>query len=116
MFTYNLSDTEYLVFKTQRDCFEVFSAHEGGGADMKKIATYQGGRWLFESFEQQKMFWFLFNMFKYQFGKAMKAYSRSLVEKPQTYVFTCAKRRFDIKVQKIKRGWDNWFYGLYSKR
>jgi len=115
MFTYNLSETEYLVFKTQRDCFELFSAHEGGGADMKKIATYKGGRWLFESFEQQKMFWFLFDMFKYKFGKAMKAYSRSTEEKPQTYVFTCAKRRFDIKVQKIKRGWDNWFYGLYSK-
>lgn len=115
MFTYNLSDTEYLVFKTQRDCFELFSAHEGGGADMKKIAIYKGGRWVFESYEQQKMFWFLFNMFKNQFGKALKSYSRATTEKPQTYVFTCAKRRFDIKIQKIKRGWDNWFYGLYGK-
>jgi hypothetical protein len=115
MFVYNLSETEYLTFKTQRDHFELYSGHEAGG-DLKRIAIYRGGKWLFESYDQQKLFWFLFNMFKKQFGKAMKAYVRSLNEKPKTYVIICAKRRIDIKVQKLKRDWDNWFYNFFYSR
>jgi len=114
-FVYNLSDTEYLVFKSQRECFELYSGHEGGG-ELKKIANYKGGKWFFDSFEQKKLFWFLFSMFKADFGKALKKYSRSLDEKPKTYVIKCAKRRFDIKVQKMKRSWNDWFYGLYPTR
>jgi hypothetical protein len=53
-------------------------------------------------------------MFKNDFGKALKKYTKSLNEKPKTYVINCAKRRFDIKVQKIKRGWSNWFYSFYE--
>ena len=113
MFTYNLSSTEYLVFKPQRDYFELYSGHEA--SELKKIATYRGGKWVFESYDQQKLFWFLYNLFKVDFGKAMKMYTRSLVERPKTYVITCAKRRIDIKVQKIKRNWDNWFYSFYRK-
>ena len=111
-FTYNLSETEYLVFKTQVSHFELFSGHEGGG-ELKKIANYRGGKWIFDSFEQQKLFWFLFTMFKNDFGKALKQYIRSLNEKPKTYVIKCAKRRFDIKIQKMKRGWTNWFYSSF---
>ena len=114
MFTYNLSETEYLVFKPQIDHFELYSGHEAGG-DLKKIATYKGGKWKFDSFDQEKLFWFLFDLFKADFGKALKQYIRSLNEKPSTYVITCAKRRFDIKVHKLKRNWDNWFYGLYYR-
>jgi hypothetical protein len=112
-YTYNLSDTEYIVFKTHNDHFELYSGHEGGG-DLKKIANYKGGKWLFDSFDQKKLFWFLFTMFKNDFGKALKKYTKSLNEKPKTYVIKCAKRRFDIKVQKIKRGWSNWFYSFYE--
>ena len=114
-FVYNLSDTEYLVFKSQRECFELYSGHEGGG-ELKKIANYKGGKWFFDSFEQKKLFWFLFSMFKVDFGRALKKYSKSLDEKPKTYVIKCAKRRFDIKVQKMKRSWNDWFYGLYPTR
>jgi len=112
-YVYSLSDTEYIVFKTHNDHFELFSGHEGGG-DLKKIANYKGGKWLFDSFDQKKLFWFLFTMFKNDFGKALKKYTKSLNEKPKTYVIKCAKRRFDIKVQKIKRGWSNWFYSFYE--
>ena len=42
-----------------------------------------------------------------------RLYSRTY-EKPKTYVITCSKRRFDIKVQKMKRDWSNWFYSFYE--
>ena len=41
-FTYNLSETEYLVFKTQMSHFELYSGHEAAG-ELKKIANYKGG-------------------------------------------------------------------------
>ena len=59
MFTYNLSDTEYLVFKTQQNHFEVFSGHEGGG-ETTKLGTFRGGKWIWDSFDQYKMFWKLY--------------------------------------------------------
>ena len=34
-FMYNLSETEYLVFKTQLSCIELFSGYEGSG-ELKK--------------------------------------------------------------------------------
>jgi hypothetical protein len=112
LMSYNLSDTESLLFRTNRDCFEVFSLHEGA-ADKTKIATYKGGKWVFDDFNQQKFFWLLYDRYKVQFGKAFKAYNRSLQEKPQTYIITCAKRRFDIKVTKMKRNMWDWFYGTF---
>ena len=111
-FMYNLSETEYLVFKTQINCVELFSGYEGSG-ELKKIANYKGGKWVFDSFDQQKLFWFLFSMFKPHFGKALKAYMRSLDEKPKTYIIKCAKRRFDIKIQKLKKNWNNWFFDTF---
>jgi hypothetical protein len=50
------------------------------------------------------------------FGKALKQYIRSLEGKPKTYMITCAKRRVDIKVTKMKRSWSNWFYGTFYGR
>ena len=70
-FIYNLSETEYLVFKPQRDHFELFSGHEGSATN-SKLATYKGGRWVFEDYTQKKLFWFLFNIYKKDFGKALK--------------------------------------------
>jgi len=46
-FIYNLSETEYLVFKPQRDYFELFSGHEGSTTN-SKLATYKSGRWIFD--------------------------------------------------------------------
>ncbi len=111
-FMYNLSETEYLVFKTQLSCIELFSGYEGSG-ELKKIANYKGGKWVFDSFDQKKLFWFLFSMFKVQFGKALKAYMRSLDEKPKIYVIQCAKRRFDIKIQRMKKNCWGWIYNTF---
>ena len=113
-FTYNLSETEYLVFKPNHNYFEVYSGHEA--SELKKIANYKGGKWIFDSYDQKKLFWFLFSIFKADFGKALKQYIRSLNEKPKIYVVVCAKRRFDIKTQKIKRSWGNWFYNTFYSR
>jgi hypothetical protein len=50
------------------------------------------------------------------FGKALKQYTKSLEERPKTYIITCAKRRIDIKITKMKRNWFNWFYNnFYGK-
>jgi hypothetical protein len=114
-FTYNLSDTEYLVFKTQRDDFELYSGHDGTSVNTK-IATYKNNKWNFEDYHQQKLFWFLFNIYKNDFGKAFRQYTRSLNEKPKTYVIECAARRFNIKVTKLKRNITNKFFNLYPTR
>ena len=100
-FIYNLSETEYLVFKSQRDCFELFSGHEGSETN-SKLATYKGGRWIFNDYNQKKLFWFLFSIYKKDFGKALKQYIRSQQNKPKTYIITWAKRREDIKITKMK--------------
>ena len=34
-------------------------------------------------------------------------------EKPKTYIITCAKRRVDIKVTKMKRNLADWFYETF---
>ena len=60
-----------------------------------------------------KLFWFLFNIYKKDFGKALKQYIRSQQEKPKTLIFTCAKRRVDIKITKLKRNVWDWFYGTF---
>jgi lipoprotein NlpI len=111
-FIYNLSETEYLVFKSQRDCFELFSGYEGSETN-SKLATYKGGRWIFNDYNQKKLFWFLFSIYKKDFGKALKQYIRSQQDKPKTYMITCAKRRVDIKITKMKRNMWDWFYGTF---
>lgn len=115
MFTYNLSETEYLVFKPQIDHFELYSGHEAGG-ELTKLATFRGGKWIWDSFDQYKMFWKIYSLFTEQFGKAVKAYNRSLKEKPKMYEFSCVRRKFSIRITKLKRGWENWFYGLHPTR
>ena len=115
MFTYSLSETEYLGFKTQKDHFELYSGHEGGG-EPSKIATFRGGKWIWESFEQQKIFWRLYDLFTNDFGRAIKAYNRSLKEKPAMYEFQCVRRKFSLKITRIKRGWNNWFYDTFYTR
>jgi hypothetical protein len=114
-FIYNLSETEYLVFKSHRDCFELYSGHEGSATN-SKLAIYKGGRWFFEDYNQKKLFWFLYNIYKNDFGKALKQYIRSTNEKPKTYIITCAKRRIDIRITKMKRNIWDWFYGTFYGR
>jgi len=115
MFIYSLSETEYLGFKTQNNSFELYSGYEGGG-EPTKIAMFKGGKWFWDSFEQKKLFWHLYNLFADNFGKAIKSYNRSLKEKPSLYEFSCVRRRFSIRVTKLKRNWENWFYSLHPTR
>jgi len=115
MFTYNLSETEYLAFNQTREGIELFSSAEGS-PEKKKIAVFKAGKWIFESYEQRKLFWFLFNLYKVQFGKGFKAFLKSSKEKPSMYEFKCVRRRISIKITRLKRNWDNWFYGLYPTR
>jgi hypothetical protein len=115
MFTYNLSDTEYLVFKTQQNHFELYSGHEAGG-EPTKLAVFRGGKWVWDSYEQHKMFWHLYELFTDQFGRAVKAYNRSLKEKPKMYEFYCVRRKFSLKITRLKRNYTNWFFSLYPSR
>ena len=114
-FIYNLSETEYLVFKPRRDHFELYSGYEGSSTN-SKLATYRGGKWSFEDYNQKKLFWFLFNIYKKDFSKALKQYIRSQQDKPKTYIITCAKRRFDIKITKMKRSMWSWVYETFYGR
>ena len=113
-FSFSLSETESLVFRTEQNKFLLFSKHES--SQETQIASYVSGKWYFDNYQQRKLFFFLFNLYKKEFGKALKAYVRSIQEKPQTYIITCAKRRFDIKITKVKRDMSNWFYNnFYGK-
>jgi hypothetical protein len=114
LFSFSLSETESLVFRTEQDKFLLFSKHES--SQETQIATYIGGKWYFDNFQQRKLFFFLYNIYKIEFGKALKSYIKSIQEKPKTYIITCAKRRIDIKVTKAKRNVSNWFYNnFYGK-
>jgi hypothetical protein len=110
-FTYHLSETDSLFFKTYPTHFAIYSKHESSVET--KIAEMRNGKWRFEDYNQRKLFFFLFNIYKKDFGKALKQYVRSLEEKPRTYIITCAKRRVDIKVTKMKRNLADWFYETF---
>ena len=81
-----------------------------------EIATYKGGKWVFSDYNEKKLFWFLFSIYKNDFGKALKQYIRSLDEKPKTYMIECAARRFNIKITKLKRNISNKFYNIYPTK
>lgn len=113
-FSYSIAETECLVFKTELDHFHLYSKHES--TSESHIATYKGGKWIFENMQQRQFFFLLFKQYKVQFGKAVKAYNRSLKEKPRLYEFRCLRSRFSLKVGRLKRGWTNWFFELYPTR
>lgn len=113
-FTYHLSETDSLFFKTYPDHFAIFSKHES--TVETKIAEMRDGKWRFEDYNQRKLFFFLFNIYKKDFGKAIKLYVKSQEEKPKTYMIACAKRRVDIKITKMKRSWANFFYDTFYGR
>ncbi len=115
--SYNLSETEMLVFKPYPGYFELYSGHEGT-SNRSKIATYTGGKWVFDDRSQRNLFFMLFTTYKKQFGKAIKFYNSTLTAKdrPKTYIFTCARRRFSIKITKLKRNWWNFIYDTFYGR
>ena len=113
-FIYNLSETEYLVFKPNHNYFEVYSGHEA--SELKKIANYKGGKWIFENMHQRQFFFLLFDQYKVQFGKAVKAYNISLREKPHLYEFRCLRSRVSLKISRIKRSlWQSMYNTFYGR-
>jgi hypothetical protein len=113
-FSYPISETERLVFRTELDCFHVYSKHES--TQESHIATYKGGKWIFENMQQRQFFFLMFERYRVQFGKAVKAYNRSLREKPHLYEFRCLRSRFSLKVSRVKRNMNNWFYDTFYGR
>ena len=112
-FSYSISETECLVFRAELDCFHVFSKHES--TQERHIATFKGGKWIFENMQQRQFFFLLFDRYKEGFGKALKAYNRSLKEKPHLYEFRCLRSKITLKISRMKRNvWNsvyNTFYG-----
>ena len=112
-FSYSISETECLVFRAELDCFHVFSKHES--TQERHIATFKGGKWIFENMQQRQFFFLLFDRYKEGFGKALKAYNRSLKEKPDLYEFRCLRSKITLKISRMKRNvWNsvyNTFYG-----
>ena len=113
IFSYALSETESLVFRTELEQFDVFSKHES--TQERHIATFKGGKWIFENMQQRQFFFLMFERYRKEFGKALKAYSRSLKEKPQLYEFRCLRSKVTLKISRLKRNmWNsvyNTFYG-----
>lgn len=116
-----LSETETLIYRQYPAYiqypprFELYSMHENTSNEIK-IGTYTGGKWLFDDHAQRNLFFILFNAHKKQFGKVIKIYNSAITSKdrPKNYVFTCAKRKFNIKVTKLKRSCTNLILDAFS--
>jgi hypothetical protein len=101
-FIYNLNEMEYLMFQPTDRGFELFSGCTTS-LYKEKIASYRFGKWYWEGFNERKLFWFLFILYKKEFGRAIKAYNRTLKEKPLTWEFNCVYRRIQLKIVKYVR-------------
>jgi len=113
-FSYPIAETECLVFRAELDCFHVYSKHEC--TQESHIATYKGGKWIFENMHQRQFFFLLFDQYKVQFGKAVKAYNISLREKPHLYEFRCLRSRVSLKISRIKRSlWQSMYNTFYGR-
>ena len=59
---YNLNNVDSLIFKTNNNCFELFSRYEE--FDEISIGKYEKGRWKFVDYKQQLIFFQLFGIYK----------------------------------------------------
>jgi hypothetical protein len=110
-----LSETETLIYKQYPSYFELYSMHDGTSNEVK-IGTYSAGKWVFDDRTQRNLFFILFNAYKRQFGKVIKLYNIYINSKnrPKNYVLTCAKRKVNIKVTKMKRNCFNFIADIFS--
>jgi hypothetical protein len=99
IFTFHISETDALFFKPNMNEIEIFNKHEG--SDEIKIATYYNGKWSWSDEKQRSLFFFLMKSHPKEFQRAIKFYRKSLEVKPMFYIFTCAKRKFFIKINKL---------------
>lgn len=113
-FTYSITDTENLIFSGESHNFKIHSKPEGGSQEL--IAYYKGGKWGFDNHQQRKLFLCLFDNNRPGFFKAFKAFQRSFKERPKLYEFTCIRRRFHIKVTRLRAGlWESLYNTFYTR-
>jgi hypothetical protein len=96
---HRLKDSELLIFKSHKGYFEIFSKHES--SQETKIAEMRNGKWVFEDFYQQKLFFNLFQSNRYGFEKAIKCFNKYI--QPKKSIFNCFKRKTKIKFKKFKK-------------
>ena len=114
IFTYSLTDTENLIFCGTVSKFEIFSKPEGGSQDL--IARFNAGKWSFDNHQQRQLFLTLFNENRQGFYKGVKSFIRSLKERPKLYEFTCVRRKFNIRVTKMKNNlWEKMYSIFYGR-
>jgi hypothetical protein len=101
IFSYNISDTDALFFKSVNNGFDLISKHEG--SEEVKIATYDSGKWIWEGNKQRSLFFQLMKIYPKEFQRAIKSYKKSLETESFFRMFTCAKRRFLIQIHKITK-------------
>lgn len=114
IFTYTLTETERLIFEGTPSDFQLSSRPEAG--KQEKIAHYIGGKWKFDNHQERQLFLNLFDNNRKGFFKAFKNYQRSFKDRPKLYEFTCIRRKFHIKVVKLKATmWDRFYSTFYGK-
>lgn len=113
-FIYSLTDTENLIFIGNTSQFDIFSKPEGGIHE--RIARFNGGKWEFDNHQQRQLFLILFDNNRKGFFRGIKSFRNSLKERPKLYEFTCIRRKFNIRISKIKNSfWEIVYSTFYSK-
>jgi hypothetical protein len=102
-FIYNLNEIEYLIFQQTDEGFDLYSRYEGWNFTNDKIASYKFGKWYWDGFNQYKLFWCLFSLYKKEFGKALKAFNRKTKPKSLTWEFNCIYRKINLEIIKYAR-------------
>lgn len=100
-YAHTITDQETLIFRPEGSLVHLYSKSEG--CRETHIATYSGGKWLFTDYQQQRLFFTLFNLHRFSYHRAFKAHLRKGAVKSNLYEFTCLRRRFTLKIIKITR-------------
>lgn len=111
-FTYSLTETENLIFTGSASNFQIYSKAESSSKEL--IARFITGKWSFDNLQQRQLFMLLFDNNRIEFYKAYKAYMRSFKDKPKLYEFTCIRRKFSIRVTKLKQNIQKKIFGLHK--
>jgi hypothetical protein len=97
-FVYNLNNVDSLIFKTNSNCFELFSRYEE--FDEISIGRYEKGRWKFVDYKQQLIFFQLFGIYKNETSYAIRAYNRYIHREDSLYKLKSYYRLYKINLHK----------------
>lgn len=113
-YTYSISETENLVFVGTESSFELYSKAESCTQEL--IARFSAGKWRYDNLQQRQLFLTLFNQNRMAFYRALKGFLRSMHEKPKMYEFKCVRRKFNIRVSKLRENtWQTMYNIFYNK-